>query len=144
MLEIASARELTEDEQAFYDYLSSMQKDIYEFYSPATWNNLKVNSIFNTNGIEVTKDKLIEMAKAGTLSEETIKGYANLNKALENSKLILQDGETAASAFVNEIYSLANNLNSSFTTLASYLSDNKELAKSLLQNPLRKEIIYNG
>lgn len=36
ILEIASIRDLTQDEQDFYDYISSMQKAIYEYYSPAT------------------------------------------------------------------------------------------------------------
>ena len=55
IFEIASIRDLTEDEQEFYDYLSSMQKAIYEYYSPATWNSLEFDSVFNTEGIEENK-----------------------------------------------------------------------------------------
>lgn len=113
ILEIASERNLTKDEQSFYDYLTSMQKMIYEFYSPATWNNLEFESIFDTEGLEKTKEELIELAKAGKLSPEILKGYPKLNNAIKQSAIIAGEGSDAFKEFYDQIMALAypNNLN---------------------------------
>ena len=105
--EILNYRELTDEEQAFYDNLEQGMKLIYNFTNPNEWNNIEINDIFNTEGIETTKDELIALAKSGRLDEETISGYKNLNKAISDSELILSDGETAVSSFINEVYALA-------------------------------------
>lgn len=108
ILEIASIRDLTEDEQTFYDYLSSMQKMIYEFYSPATWNSLEFDSIFNTEGIEKTKEELIEMYKAGELSSaEMLESFPKLNQAIQESEIIAGESSDAFKEVFNEIAALA-------------------------------------
>ena len=108
MLEIASVRDLSESEQAFYDSLSSMQKMIYEFYSPATWNNLEFDSIFDTEGLEKTKDELIELWQNGMLDESSITQFTKLSEAIENSELIVGSAETKISSFIGEIAALAS------------------------------------
>lgn len=108
MLEIASVRDLSESEQAFYDSLSSMQKMIYEFYSPAAWNNLEFDSIFDTEGLEKTKDGLIELWQNGMLDESSITQFTKLSEAIENSELIIGSAETKISSFIGEIAALAS------------------------------------
>lgn len=120
ILEIASIRDLTDEEQEFYDYISSMQKMIYEFYSPATWNTLEFDSILDTESIEVTRDELIALAQAGTIDEETIKGYKNLYDAIENSEIITEDSETKLEAFINELISLAEKAKDTGEVFNSY------------------------
>ena len=108
ILEIASIRDLTEDEQAFYDYLSSMQKMIYEFYSPATWNSLEFDSIFNTEGIEKTKEELVQMYQAGELSSaEILETFPRLNQAIKESEIIAGESSDAFKEVFNEIAALA-------------------------------------
>ena len=108
MLEIASIRELTKDELAFYNYLSSMQKMIYEFYSPDTWNSIEFDSIFDTDGLEKTKEELIAMAKVGALSPEALQAFPKLSAAIKDSELIVEEGSDAFTAFYNEVAALAD------------------------------------
>jgi len=108
ILEISRIRDLTDDEQDFYAYLSSMQKTVYEFYSPATWNSLEFDSIFNTENLEKTKDELIAMYTTGKLSsEELLKSFPKLSSAIEDSELIAGEGSDKFKEFYNEIAALA-------------------------------------
>ena len=101
IFEIASIRDLTEDEQEFYDYLSSMQKAIYEYYSPATWNSLEFDSVFNTEGIEKTKEELVSMYKAGELSSiEMLEQFPKLYQAIKESEIIAGEGSNAFKEFL--------------------------------------------
>ena len=104
-----------------YDSLTSEQKEVVDSYNsisnaialiykqldPQTWNSMQLTDVFAVEGAEKSKEELIEMAKAGTLDEKTIQSYTNLNKALESSGLVLEDGKTAAGAFCDEIYAMA-------------------------------------
>lgn len=108
LLEIAGMRELTEDEQAFYDYLTSMQKAIYEFYSPATWNTIEFDSIFRIKDLEKTKEELIAMYKAGELSPETLESFPKLSKAIHESEIIVGEGADVFKEVFNEIAALAD------------------------------------
>ena len=106
--EIASVRELTEDEQNFYDYLTSLQKMIYEIYDPATWNSMEFDSIFDTDGIEKTKEELIALQKAGKLSPEVLQSYPKLCEAIERSGIIAGEESDVFKEFYNEIAALAD------------------------------------
>ena len=105
-----------------YDQMSSDQKKVYDAYNntataikliyseldPSKWNSLQIDSIFNNESIEKSKDELIQMAKSGELSIDIITdSYKNLNKEIESSDLIL-DGKDSVQAFVDEIYALAS------------------------------------
>ncbi|MCM1247627.1 MAG: hypothetical protein NC251_04265 [Lachnoclostridium sp.] len=120
ILDIASVRDLTEDEQAAYDYLSSMQKMIYEFYSPVTWNNLAFDSIFDKKGLEKTKEELMAMAKAGELSPETLKSYPKLSQAIRDSELIIGEGSDAFKEFYNELAALADKQKDAAKSVGSF------------------------
>lgn len=65
---------------------------------------MEISNIFNTEGIEKTKDELTAMAKAGELTPDVIASYQILNKAVQDSELFLKEGQTAAQAFCDEIY----------------------------------------
>lgn len=90
-----------------YEAIASAIKLIYEYTDPSTWNNLEVSKIFNTEDIGTTKEELIELAKAGTLSPATLASYTELSNVIEDSELILEDGQTVYSAFCDEVYALA-------------------------------------
>lgn len=101
---------LTTDEKETietYESIANAVRLIYEYTDQSAWNNLEIQGIFNSEGIEKTKDELVEMAKAGELTPETIAGYKNLNSAIENSEIFLKNGQTAAQAFCDEIYACA-------------------------------------
>lgn len=82
-------------------------KLVYSELSPEEWNDAEISSIFNTSGVEKTKDELIAMAKSGELTPETISSYKNLNDAIEKSEIFLKNGQTVAQAFCDEINACA-------------------------------------
>ena len=90
-----------------YTAISNAIELVYKELDPNTWNEMQVNSVFSSDGVEKTRDELVEMAKEGTLDESTIQSYKNLNAALEKTNMFLSDGQSAASAFCDQMYSLA-------------------------------------
>lgn len=102
--------DLTTDQKMVVDAYKKTADEIklvYSELSPEEWNDMEISNIFNSDGIEKTKDKLIEMAQSGELTPETIVSYKNLNNAIENSEIFLKNGQTAAQAFCDEIYACA-------------------------------------
>lgn len=91
-----------------YEEIESSIRLIYEYTNPSNWNTIQFADVFNKDGMEKTKDELIEMSKSGKLTPESIESFTNLNGAIEDSDLILKDGETSAQAFCDEIEALAN------------------------------------
>ncbi len=104
---IMDFRELTEDEAAFYQQLEQGTKIIYSVLDSGKWNSWALKDIFDTDGIEKTKEELIQMAQAGTLDETAIADFENLMDAVNGSELILQNGQTALQSFLNKINALA-------------------------------------
>lgn len=90
-----------------YEQISDLIKLIYKYTDANTWNSLEIADIFNTSGIEKTKEELIAMAKEGELSPKVIESYSNLNNAISNSEIFLKSGQTAAEAFCDELYAIA-------------------------------------
>ena len=90
-----------------YTAISNAIELVYKELDPNTWNEMQVNSVFSSDGVEKTKDELVEMAKEGTLDESTIQSYKNLNATLEKTNMFLSDGQSAASAFCDQMYALA-------------------------------------
>lgn len=103
--------ELTSDQKEIvdsYNAISNAIALIYKQLDPNTWNTMQIDNLFATEGVEKTKEELVEMAKEGTLDEKTIQSYSKLNSTLENSNMVLEDGQSAASALCDEMYALAD------------------------------------
>lgn len=103
--------ELTSDQKEIvdsYNAISNAIALIYKQLDPNTWNEMQIDNLFATEGVEKTKEELVEMAKEGTLDEKTIQSYSKLNSTLENSNIVLEDGQSAASALCDEMYALAD------------------------------------
>ncbi len=92
----SSDKEIIETYETIYD----LMRMVYEYTDPNTWKSMQIDSVFNTEGIEKTKDELIEMAKEGTLDEGTIQSYSKLSEVLEQN-------EVSASELCNELVALA-------------------------------------
>lgn len=102
--------QLTSDQKSVIDAYRKTANEIKLVYSelfPEEWNDMEISNIFNSDGIEKTKDELIEMAQSGELTPETIASYKNLNGAISSSEIFLKNGQTAAQAFCDEIYACA-------------------------------------
>ena len=102
--------EMDSEQKKIYDNYTAIEanlKLIYSTVNPAKWNTIKLDSIFDTEGLEKTKEELVKMAKDGTLDESTITGYSKLNAVLSGSNLILGEGQNSVKAFVDGIKAMA-------------------------------------
>lgn len=90
-----------------YEKIEDNIRTIYSYMDSNAWNKMQIDSVFDSDGIEKTKEELVEMAKAGALNENTIQSYEKLNTALTSSRMVLEDGQTAARALCDEMYALA-------------------------------------
>lgn len=106
--ELKGTEYFSEDDQAFYDAINDAMELAYRFMDSGTWNSIQVEDIFNTDGIERTKEELIDLYKAGELDETTLSGFRNLSSAINDSNLILEDGQSNIQAFIEEISALAS------------------------------------
>ncbi len=92
-----------------YESIYDAIKLIYEYTNKNDWNNMEISSIFNTEGIEKTKDELISMYKSGELSSaEMLEQFPKLNQAIKDSEIIASEGSDAFKEFFNEIAAMAD------------------------------------
>ena len=102
--------DMSTDARKCYDTMQQINASMQTLYYGLGNNRLNsevIDGIFNTEGIEVTKEKLVEMAQAGTLNPMTIAGYENLADAILNSNLIADEGCGLFETLCNEIYASA-------------------------------------
>ncbi len=83
-----------------YETIYDLIRMVYEYTDPNAWKSMQIENVFNTKGIEKTKEELIEMVKAGTFDEDTLQSYPKLSEALEQNKV-------SASELCNELEALA-------------------------------------
>lgn len=92
-----------------YESVYDAIKLIYEYTNKNDWNNMEISNIFNTEGIEKTKEELISMYKSGELaSAEMLEQFPKLNQAIRESEIIAGEGSDAFKEFFNEIAALAD------------------------------------
>ena len=120
--EVMNYRDLTADEKSFYDNLEQGIRLIYQFTDPSAWNQIEFDQIFNTESLDVTKEKLVELVQAGKLDEDTINQYPKLRDAISKTDLILGDGETAVKSFINQIVALGKDTKETAETVSASFS----------------------
>lgn len=92
-----------------YESIYDVMKTVYEYTDKNSWNNMELSSIFNTEGIEKTKEELISMYKSGELSSAEMLGqFPKLNQAIKESEIIAGESSTVYKEVFNEIAALAD------------------------------------
>lgn len=71
-----------------YQEIADIIKLIYSYTDKAGWNNSQISEIFNTNGIEKSKEDLKQLAQEGKLTEEELQKYPNLMNAINNAEFL--------------------------------------------------------
>ncbi len=74
-----------------YNAISNAIELIYKQLDPNTWKSMQIESVFDTEGIEKTKEELVEMVKAGEFDESTLQSYPKLSEALEQNKISVSE-----------------------------------------------------
>ena len=96
--------DLTTEQKGIVDSYNSISDAIgliYQQLDSNTWKSMQIESVFDTEGIEKTKEELIEMVKAGEFDESTLQSYPKLSEALEQNKV-------SASELRNELEALVD------------------------------------
>ena len=87
----SSGESLSSDEKdtiSKYQEIADIIKLIYSYTDKAGWNNSQISEIFNTNGIEKSKEDLQQLAQEGKLTEEELQKYPNLMNAINNAEFL--------------------------------------------------------
>ena len=71
-----------------YQEIADIIKLIYSYTDEAGWNNSQISEIFNTNGIEKSKEDLQQLAQEGKLTEEELQKYPNLINAINSAEFL--------------------------------------------------------
>lgn len=148
--------------QAMWDDMQKKEMDLYRYTGKsAEWNTVKLDSIIDDKSYQAIVDKLKTALNEGTLTEDNIKGIDVLNDKLNDTDLILEDGQSAAQLFIKYLNKLketgtdaAQSISGAFTDLTSLLteSDDKSQTANLadlqseadLLSTIQKELDDNG
>ena len=92
---------------------------------PNLWKQAKFDEIFNAESFEKSKEALLGMAKAGTLSPETITSYQEFNDLIETTGLTVED-------IIAELQSLAKEAQQTSTGIEDALQGSIDNVLSLM------------
>lgn len=93
--------------QAMWDDMQKKEMDLYRYSGKsAEWNTIKLDSIIADKSYHTIVDKLKTALNEGTLTEDDIKGIDVLNDKLNDTDLILEDGQSAAQLFIKYLNKL--------------------------------------
>lgn len=145
-----------------WDDMQKKEMDLYRYTGrSAEWNTVKLDSIIDDKSYQAIVDKLKTALNEGTLTEDDIKGIDVLNDKLNDTDLILEDGQSAADIFIKYLNKFketgtnaAQSVSGAFTDLTSLLieSDDKSQTANLadlqseadLLSTIQKELDDNG
>lgn len=109
-----------------YQEIADIIKLIYSYTDKAGWNNSQISKIFNTNGIEKSKEDLQQLAQEGKLTEEELQKYPNLMNAINNAEFLGEKNSNLKvfcddlNAGVDAITNTANAADSATPSLTSF------------------------
>lgn len=95
-----------------WDDIEEWKKEIYkQTDSSGEWNTLQIDVALSDTSLQKTLGEVQQKFVNGTLTENDIAQYSNLNTALEEANLILEEGQTPASIYLQYLNSIATSQN---------------------------------
>ena len=126
-----------------YESIYDVMKTVYEYTDKNSWNNMEISNIFNTEGIEKTKEELISMYKSGEFaSVDMLEQFPKLNQAIKESEIIAGENSNVFKEVFNEIAALADETADTIGSIASNtLPSLSDLLNSEDLSDTKKELI---
>ena len=94
------------EDQKMWDTIESWKKEIYKLTnSSGEWNTIQIETAIDNNSLRKIQENIKN--SLSSLTEEDIKQYDELNEALKEANLILEDGQTPASVYLQYLRSIA-------------------------------------
>ena len=89
------------DDQDMWNDIESWIRSIYEYTNqPGEWNTAQIRLALDTESLQNLQSELKARLDAGDLTEEDLEGFTDLNTALSEANLILEDGQSIAAVFL--------------------------------------------
>lgn len=136
-----------QEDQDMWNDIESWKKAIYKYTNRSgEWNTAQIKLALDTESLQDLDGELKERLDAGDLTEEDILGFTDLNTALSGTNLILEDGQTYASVYLQYLRNIAksqDNVNNtkpdfSFGDANNDIIDNYQSQLSTLSETLNK------
>lgn len=129
--------------QAMWDDIQKKEMDLYRYTGrSAEWNTVKLDSIIDDKSYQAIVDKLKTALNEGTLTEDNIKGIDVLNDKLNDTDLILEDGQSAAQLFIKYLNKLKETQDGIGGTTSSNFDDPTDMLRDLTDKD-RKDTTTN-
>lgn len=129
--------------QAMWDDMQKKEMDLYRYTGrSAEWNTVKLDSIIDDKSYQGIVDKLKTALNEGTLTEDDIKGIDVLNDKLNDTDLILEDGQSAAQLFIKYLNKLKETQDGIGGTTSSNFDDPTDMLRDLTDKD-RKDTTTN-
>lgn len=129
--------------QAMWDDMQKKEMDLYRYTGKsAEWNTVKLDSIIDDKSYQAIVDKLKTALNEGTLTEDNIKGIDVLNDKLNDTDLILEDGQSAAQLFIKYLNKLKETQDGIGGTTSSNFDDPTDMLRDLTDKD-RKDTTTN-
>lgn len=129
--------------QAMWDDMQKKEMDLYRYTGrSAEWNTVKLDSIIDDKSYQAIVDKLKTALNEGTLTEDDIKGIDVLNDKLNDTDLILEDGQSAAQLFIKYLNKLKETQGGIDGTTSSNFDDPTDMLRDLTDKD-RKDTTTN-
>lgn len=126
---VETFNEITGTDSASQKMKTRLENSINEMnnvlFSKEELNKLKFDEVLNAEGFEETKEALLDMAQAGTLSPEVITSYQEFNDLMEDTGLTAQD-------VIAELQSLAGEAKQSTSSIEDALQGSIDNVLSLM------------
>lgn len=129
--------------QAMWNDMQKKEMDLYRYTGrSAEWNTVKLDSIIDDKSYQAIVDKLKTALNEGTLTEDDIKGIDVLNDKLNDTDLILEDGQSAAQLFIKYLNKLKETQGGIGGTTSSNFDDPTDMLRDLTDKD-RKDTTTN-
>lgn len=129
--------------QAMWDDMQKKEMDLYRYTGrSAEWNTVKLDSIIDDKSYQAVVDKLKTTLNEGTLTEDDIKGIDVLNDKLNDTDLILEDGQSAAQLFIKYLNKLKETQDGIGSITSSNFDDPTDMLRDLTDKD-RKDTTTN-
>ena len=120
-----------------YESICDIMEMIYKYTDPNAWNQIQLDGIFKTEGIELTKDELIEMYNAGKLTEEVLQSYPNLFKAISEAEFFNPEQFTVTERQLQNIQNV-------LISLSKYGNVDLTIRPIVDESQIRGQFIWQG
>ena len=94
--------------QQMWDMIEGWKKEINKrINNSGEWNTIQIETALDDESLTDIQNELLQKLKDGTLTKEDISGNLILNQALEKMNLILDNGQTPASIYLQYLKGIA-------------------------------------